>query len=282
MPPSPRPSPQPPPPSPSPSPHPALLAQPQPRPPAPAPGSPHRPSPPPQPPPPGPGPQPQPSPQLLRLAALAPALQPGPAGSSGGTGPAGVAGSASAGPAACTGSGAGGFGPYSQEQVEQFVKQLKHMDMLGIDPYVTCSGVPLFPTDTTWLLQVPMASSAYNSLDDVPLCLRRTYTVKVQYYNHYTDVPMCLQNLIPSFQVQAMTPRSRRQNMPEYLQSTPISQYTREHIAVLHQWADCPASQLLTDDGLAFCLRQYDVTSDISIRIRAPTHDGARYKRNNC
>ena len=61
-------------------------------------------------------------------------------GSSGGTGPAGVAGSASAGPAASTGSGAGGFGPYSQEQVEQFVKQLKHMDMLGIDTYVTCSG----------------------------------------------------------------------------------------------------------------------------------------------
>ena len=111
-----------------------------------------------------------------------------------------------------------------------------------------------------------MASSAYNSLDDVPLCLRRTYTVKVQYYNHYTDVPMCLQNLIPSFQVQAMTPRSRRQNMPEYLQSTPISQYTREHIAVLHQWADCPASQLLTDDGLAFCLRQYDVTSDMVVQ----------------
>ena len=52
----------------------------------------------------------------------------------------GVAGSASAGPAASTGSGAGGFGPYSQEQVEQFVKQLKHMDMLGIDTYVTCSG----------------------------------------------------------------------------------------------------------------------------------------------
>ena len=77
---------------------------------------------------------------------------------------------------------------------------------------------------------------------------------------------MCLQNLIPSFQVQAMTPRSRRQNMLEYLQSTPISQYTREHIAVLHQWADCPASQLLTDDGLAFCLRQYDVTSDMVVQ----------------
>ena len=57
-----------------------------------------------------------------------------------GLGPAGVGGSASAGPAACTGSGAGGFGPYSQEQVEQFVKHLKHMDMLGIDTYVTCSG----------------------------------------------------------------------------------------------------------------------------------------------
>ena len=60
--------------------------------------------------------------------------------------------------------------------------------------------------------------------------------------------------------------RSRRQNMPEYLQSTPFSQYTREYIAVLHQWADCPASQLLTDDGLAFCLRQYDVTSDMVVQ----------------
>ena len=87
------------------------------------------------------------SPQLLRLAGTGPAAagstSVGPAastGSSGGTGPAGVAGSASAGPAASTGSGAGGFGPYSQEQVEQFVKQLKHMDMLGIDTYVTCSG----------------------------------------------------------------------------------------------------------------------------------------------
>ena len=61
-------------------------------------------------------------------------------GSSGGTGPAGAAGSALAGPAASTGSGAGGFGPYSQEQVEHFVRQLKHMDMLGIDTYVTGNG----------------------------------------------------------------------------------------------------------------------------------------------
>ena len=39
----------------------------------------------------------------------------------------GVAGSASSAPAASTGSG-----PYSQEQVEQFVKQLKHMEPAGV------------------------------------------------------------------------------------------------------------------------------------------------------
>ena len=34
----------------------------------------------------------------------------------------------------------GGFGPYSKEQVQHFVLQLKHMDMLGIDTYVTDNG----------------------------------------------------------------------------------------------------------------------------------------------
>ena len=36
--------------------------------------------------------------------------------------------------------GQGGFGPYTKEQVQHFVLQLKHMDMLGIDTYVTDNG----------------------------------------------------------------------------------------------------------------------------------------------
>ncbi|CAE7336679.1 unnamed protein product [Symbiodinium sp. CCMP2592] len=39
--------------------------------------------------------------------------------------------------------GQGGFGPYSQEQVEHFKRQLKHMDMMGIDVYVTDFGAIL-------------------------------------------------------------------------------------------------------------------------------------------
>ena len=87
-------------------------------------------------------PSPAPSPQPpISPAAWTGSTGTGPAAAgSKSVGPAASTRSASAGPAACTGSGAGGFGPYSQEQVEQFVKQLKHMDMLGIDTYVTCSG----------------------------------------------------------------------------------------------------------------------------------------------
>ena len=36
--------------------------------------------------------------------------------------------------------GQGGFGAYSQDQVQHFVRQLKHMDMLGLEVYVTESG----------------------------------------------------------------------------------------------------------------------------------------------
>ena len=35
---------------------------------------------------------------------------------------------------------------------------------------------------------------------------------------------------------------------------------------MLHHWADCPASQLLTDNGVAFCLRQFDITSDMVVQ----------------
>ena len=113
--------------------------------------------------------------------------------------------------------------------------------------------IPLFPfpTDAAWRLRAPMASRLYNSLDDVPLCMRSTHAVRVRYSDNYTDVPLCLPNPTPSFQVQTMTPRSRRLTMPAHLQTTPISQYTREHIAMLHHWADCPASQLLTDNAFS-------------------------------
>ena len=111
-----------------------------------------------------------------------------------------------------------------------------------------------------------MASRRYNSLDDVPLCMRSIHAVQVRYSDNYMDVPLCLPNPTPSVQVQTMSPRSRRLTMPAHLQAMPISKYTREHIAMLHHWADCPASQLLTDDGVAFCLRQFDITSDMVVQ----------------
>ena len=45
-----------------------------------------------------------------------------------------------------------------------------------------------------------MASRLYNSLDDVPLCMRNIHAVQVRYSDNYTDVPLCLPNLTPSFQ----------------------------------------------------------------------------------
>ena len=69
-----------------------------------------------------------------------------------------------------------------------------------------CIPLFLFPTDAAWRLRAPMASRLYNSLDDVPLCMRSTHAVQVRYSDNYTDVPLCLPNPTPSFQVQTMTP----------------------------------------------------------------------------